>query len=67
MSRPAIVRHHRDLGVVAAPLLILALLTGAMLVFRPIAGLILGPSAPARIETSPEGTALSSRAAQPAP
>lgn len=52
MSRPAIVRHHRDLGVVAAPLLISALLTGAILVFRPIAGLILGPSAPARIEAS---------------
>lgn len=51
-SRPAILRHHRDLGVVAAPLLILALLTGAILVFRPMAALILGPAAPAQINAS---------------
>ena len=49
LSRPAIVRHHRDLGVVAAPLLILSLLTGAILVFRPVSAVILGPSAPATI------------------
>lgn len=36
MSRPAIVRHHRDLGVVVAPLLLLSLVTGAVLVFRPM-------------------------------
>lgn len=52
LSRPAILRHHRDLGIVAAPLLILSLLTGAMLVFRPMTGLILGPSAPAVIDAS---------------
>lgn len=52
ISRPAILRHHRDLGVVAAPLLILAFLTGAILVFRPMAALILGPTAPARIDAS---------------
>ncbi|MCK0532629.1 PepSY-associated TM helix domain-containing protein [Sphingobium agri] len=52
MSRPAILRHHRDLGVVAAPLLILALLTGAILVFRPMAALILGPAAPGQIDAS---------------
>ncbi|HKY80517.1 MAG TPA: PepSY-associated TM helix domain-containing protein [Sphingobium sp.] len=52
LSRPAILRHHRDLGVVAAPLLILALLTGAILVFRPMAALILGPAAPAQIDAS---------------
>ena len=52
ISRPAILRHHRDLGVVAAPLLILALLTGGILVFRPMAALILGPAAPARIDAS---------------
>ena len=51
-SRPAIVRQHRDLGVVAAPLLFLALLTGAILVFRPVAAVILGPSAPAQIDAS---------------
>ncbi|BCA62262.1 hypothetical protein HMP09_1496 [Sphingomonas sp. HMP9] len=52
LSRPAIVRHHRDLGIVAAPLLILSLLTGATLVFRPISALFLGPGAPAEIDTA---------------
>lgn len=52
LSRPAILRHHRDLGVVAAPLLILALLTGAILVFRPMTALVLGPTAPALIKSS---------------
>lgn len=52
LSRPAILRHHRDLGVVAAPLLMLALLTGSILVFRPMAALILGPAAPAQIDAS---------------
>lgn len=52
LTRSAILRHHRDLGVVAAPLLILALLTGAILVFRPMAALILGPGAPAQIDAS---------------
>ncbi len=52
LSRPAIVRHHRDLGIVAAPLLILSLLTGATLVFRPISALFLGPGAPATIDTA---------------
>lgn len=50
MSRPAIVRHHRDLGVVVAPLLILSLLTGAVLIFRPMAALLFGPGAPAQID-----------------
>ncbi|MBD8618446.1 PepSY domain-containing protein [Sphingomonas sp. CFBP 13728] len=52
LSRPAIVRHHRDLGIVAAPLLILSLLTGATLVFRPISAVFLGPGAPATIDTA---------------
>lgn len=52
ISRPAILRHHRDLGVIAAPLLTLALLTGAILVFRPVAALFLGPTAPAQIDAS---------------
>ncbi|SNS65965.1 Uncharacterized iron-regulated membrane protein [Sphingomonas laterariae] len=47
MSRPAIVRQHRDLGIVVAPLLLLSIVTGAALIFRPVAALILGPSAPA--------------------
>ncbi len=52
LSRPAIVRQHRDLGIIAAPLLFLSLLTGAILVFRPVAAVILGPSAPALIDAS---------------
>jgi uncharacterized iron-regulated membrane protein len=52
MSRPAIVRHHRDLGIVMAPLLLLSLMTGAILVFRPVAAVILGPAAPAEIDAA---------------
>ncbi|WIW90637.1 PepSY-associated TM helix domain-containing protein (plasmid) [Sphingobium sp. V4] len=55
MSRPAIVRHHRDLGVVIAPLLLLSLLTGAILVFRPLAALMFGPGAPALIDKALQG------------
>jgi uncharacterized iron-regulated membrane protein len=49
MSRSSILRHHRDLGIVAAPLLLLSFATGSMLVFRPLTAVILGPSAPALI------------------
>lgn len=53
MSRPAVLRHHRDLGIVFAPLLILVALTGAMMVFRPVAGVVLAPlSSPATIAAS---------------
>lgn len=43
LSRPAIVRQHRDLGVVIAPLLLLSLLSGVMLTLRPLSNLILAP------------------------
>lgn len=43
MSRPAIVTQHRDLGIVIAPLLFLSALTGAMLLFRPVAMLVVAP------------------------
>jgi uncharacterized iron-regulated membrane protein len=46
LSRPAIIRHHRDLGVIAAPLLLLALYTGAVMIFRPVSVLALGPGTP---------------------
>jgi uncharacterized iron-regulated membrane protein len=53
LSRPAILWHHRDLGIVIAPLLLLATLTGTMMVFRPVAGLVLWPfSPPSAIEAS---------------
>lgn len=57
LSRSAILRHHRDLGIVVAPLLLLSLLTGAILVFRPMAALILGPGAPAQIDRALAGPA----------
>lgn len=49
-TRPALLRHHRDLGIVFAPLLLLVALTGAMMIFRPLAGAVLAPlSSPASI------------------
>ncbi len=51
MSRPAILMHHRDLGIVFAPLLFLTALTGTMMIFRPVATTVLSPfSPPAAIE-----------------
>lgn len=52
MTRPSIVRHHRDLGIVVAPLLALSLVTGAVLVFRPLASVVLGPGAPRAIDSA---------------
>jgi uncharacterized iron-regulated membrane protein len=49
LTRPAILRHHRDLGILLAPLLALSLLTGAILVFRPIAAVVLGPGISAEL------------------
>jgi len=50
MTRPAIVRQHRDLGVVMAPLLFLSLFTGTLLTLRPVALLLMSPwSSPAEI------------------
>jgi len=43
LTRPAIVWHHRDLGVVVAPLLLATALTGTMMVFRPVADFVLSP------------------------
>ena len=42
-SRNHIVRHHRDLGVLTSPMLVLACLTGAMLTLRPVASFVLAP------------------------
>lgn len=50
MTGPAIRMHHRDLGIIAAPLLFLTALTGTMMIFRPVAGAVLSPlSAPSAI------------------
>ncbi|PLK26712.1 PepSY domain-containing protein [Novosphingobium sp. TH158] len=51
MTGPAIRIHHRDLGIMAAPLLFVVALTGTMMIFRPVAGAVLAPlSSPAAIE-----------------
>jgi uncharacterized iron-regulated membrane protein len=50
MTRSAILRQHRDLGVVLAPVLLLSLATGASMVFRPFTALILGPGAPFKVD-----------------
>lgn len=42
-SRGAILHHHRDLGLIVAPLLTLSMLTGAMLTLRPVSNLLLSP------------------------
>lgn len=50
LSRPAILRHHRDLGILAAPLLLLTMYTGVTMIFRPTTALVLGPGASAAID-----------------
>lgn len=50
MTSPAIRMHHRDLGIVVAPFLLLTALTGTMMIFRPVAAFVLAPlSSPAAI------------------
>lgn len=41
----AVIRHHRDLGIVASPLLLLVAATGTMMVFPAISGVLLSPLA----------------------
>lgn len=43
MTGPAIRMQHRDLGIIASPLLFLLALTGTMLIFRPVAQAVLAP------------------------
>ena len=53
MTRPAIIRHHRDLGTLMAPLLFLTMLTGVMMTLRPVAAVLLMPfSSPAEISAA---------------
>jgi len=46
LSRSQIVRHHRDIGMLTSPLLIVTLLTGAMLTLRPVADFLFWPMSP---------------------
>lgn len=43
LSRNAVVRQHRDLGVIAAPILFLSMLTGAMMTLPAVENLLLAP------------------------
>lgn len=52
LGRFAVLRHHRDWGVVLAPVLALSLLTGTIMVFRPVADMILGPGTSAKVEVA---------------
>jgi uncharacterized iron-regulated membrane protein len=56
MTRSAIVRQHRDLGVIAAPLLLLSFATGAAMIFPALADAVLAPwSSPSQPEQVPPG------------
>lgn len=46
MSRPAIVTHHRDIGVVFAPLLFLVMATGTIMVLKPVSTALFAPGQP---------------------
>lgn len=49
-SRAALLAHHRNLGAVAAPFILVSALTGAMMALRPIEALVLRPfSAPGEL------------------
>jgi uncharacterized iron-regulated membrane protein len=47
MSRPAIIRHHRDIGVVLALPILLAAVTGALMVLKPLGQAVIAPLSPA--------------------
>jgi uncharacterized iron-regulated membrane protein len=46
MTPGAIIKHHRDLGIVAAPLLLLSMTTGVLMDFPKAAEAILSPGPP---------------------
>lgn len=47
LTRPAIIRHHRDIGVVLALPILLAAVTGALMVLKPLGQAVLAPLSPA--------------------
>jgi uncharacterized iron-regulated membrane protein len=54
MTRSAIVRHHRDLGVIASPLLLMAAVTGSAMDFPALSAALLSPWAnPAKAAPTP--------------
>jgi uncharacterized iron-regulated membrane protein len=68
LSSSSIRMHHRDLGIVAAPLIILSALTGAMLIFRPVAHVVLAPfGAPTTLDNELQPPVLKSTPLAPHP
>lgn len=57
MAPGPIVKHHRDLGLVAAPLLILSLGTGVLMLFEPLREMVLGVEERPRVEADGPATA----------
>ena len=58
MTRSAIIRQHRDIGVVASPLLIMTALTGSFMVFPGLSDALLSPwskTAAAPVPRAPAG------------
>lgn len=54
MTRSAIVRQHRDIGLVASPLLLMAAFTGAMMCFPALSAALLAPwTDPTKVATVP--------------
>lgn len=47
LSRPAVIRHHRDIGVVLALPILLVAITGSLMVLKPLADVVLAPLSPA--------------------
>ena len=43
LSRPSIMWQHRDLGIIVAPLLLISIVTGTMMIFRPFALGVVAP------------------------
>jgi uncharacterized iron-regulated membrane protein len=54
MTRPAIIRHHRDLGIVAAPLLLVSMATGVLMLFEPLAQAAFAPWGSLKSAEAPE-------------
>lgn len=48
MTRPAIVRHHRDLGILLVPFLVLSFVTGAAMALKPVGLALVSPWSSAR-------------------
>lgn len=54
MTRSAIVRQHRDIGMIASPLLLISAVTGSFMIFAPLSQALLSPWAdPAKVAPEP--------------